>query len=176
MPLEQHSLRSLHSWTFIELYLSMATINFSKLHHWNFRPSWVPLSDFHISPDHGGLVNEVTHIRVAHSKINQEFTTISIGTTKNESHVCFYFWFFDLVSERTQYCSSGFFGHHCLHCPKLITPPLTSTETRMETTGWRVAQIPALKSGCKTPIPFCHILSLQQQPLNYFFSSCVILI
>ena len=124
------------------------------------------------SREHCGLVNDVTHIPApdTQSKITQEFTTIMFYqcrgyAERKKKRICAF-----TSGASTQYqiehnaasrtplpLLTKNLSPLCLHPPKLV---------------WRVAQIPALKSECKTPVSFLsYMLSLRQQPLKLSFFS-----
>ena len=150
----------------------MAAINSRKLHHRSFdHPEF--LSNFHISPEHRGFVNDVAHIvalalspKSLRSSLLWCSTTVRIrvGAMMNErrsaSMPLLVLLPINPVSKRTQCHLSRFLGHHYLHCQlsplKLLPPKLV----------WRL-QIPAnaLMSWCNIPVPFiCYPL------LNLSFS------
>ena len=135
------------------------------------------ISDFHISPEYCGLVNDVTHIPASAShgplsrvhyydSLSQSEPMSGLWRTKGRAHPCHYCY---SVSQRAQ-CRSSKFRKPLPLLPKLSL--ITAIETSMETTNWN--QLNTCSENQVWHSDTFHMLSLSVSPattLKFFFFS-----
>ena len=174
VPREQHTIpRSLHSWTSVPNgYYKLTS---SKL--------LTVLGSFPILTSPRNMVTLSTTLPTSpHQPLSPESLTssllwcsntvrIRVGAMMNErrsaSMSLLVLLPINPVSERMQYRSSRFLGHHCLHChlsPLRLCPPKLVWRLQIENSS-----IPALKNLCNIPVPFiCYPLLKLSFFLGYY--------